>query len=275
MGTGRSSLKQKMKVAVLIDRVEVCGPDVDIFRIKPKEGELFSFAPGQYVTLGLNVGDEFVARAYSIASSPYQRDFLELYINVVEEGQFTPPLFKLNEGDELYYMGPKGIFTLKKTQAKHLFFIATGTGLAPYISMVRTMFKDWRAGKPHDRVITLVHGVRHSQDLGYRDELAAIARNKGFDFVYIPMVSRPNEDPSWTHEFGRGRITELIKLLGSDAVEQPIDCLPRNCSAPEIIERLPPESTAVFLCGNPDMIKDAKEQLAAKGYGELYTEEYW
>lgn len=275
MGTGRASVKLKMKLAVLSDRVEVCGPDVDIFRIKPKEGELFSFTPGQYVTLGLDVGSEFVARAYSIASSPYERDFLELYINVVEEGQFTPSLFRLKEGDELYYMGPKGIFTLKKTTAPHLLFVATGTGLAPYVSMVRTLFKDYRAGKPHDRVITLVHGVRYSQDLGYRDELEAIARNKDFNFVYIPMVSRPDSDAGWTMEFGRGRITELLKLIGGDAGERPVECLPQGMLPQPVLDRIPAASTAVFLCGNPDMIKDAKELLAAMGYSELYTEEYW
>jgi ferredoxin--NADP+ reductase len=264
-----------MKLAILSDRVEVCGPDVDIFRIKPKEGELFDFAPGQYVTLGLDVGDQFVARAYSIASSPYQKDFLELYINVVEEGQFTPSLFRLNEGDELYYMGPKGVFTLKKTTATHLFFIATGTGLAPYVSMVRTMFKDHRAGKTNDRVITVVHGVRYSQDLGYRDELEAIARNEDFNFVYIPMVSRPDNDAGWTPEFGRGRITELLTLIGEELDDRPAECLPRGMLPQRIVERIPAADTAVFLCGNPDMIKDAKDMLAAKGYNELYTEEYW
>ena len=275
MADGRASLKLKMKPAVLVERIEVCGPEVDVFRFKPKEGEIFPFRPGQYVTLGLDIGGEFVARAYSIASSPYQRDYLELYINLVEEGQFTPSLFRLQPGDEVYYMGPKGVFTLKKTSATHLFFIATGTGLAPYVSMLRTLHADYREGKPHGQVITLVHGVRFSLDLGYRDELEALAHDEEFDLLYIPMVSRPDQDPNWTPESGRGRITELLRLIGEELDECPVECLPKGMLPQRVFERLPSDRTAVFVCGNPDMIADAKALLAGKGYSELYTEEYW
>ena len=91
---GRSSLKAKMKLAVLAERIDVHGPEVAIFRFKPKDHDLFDFKAGQYATLGLDVGAEFIPRAYSIASSPYEREELELYINVIEDGQLTPSLFK-------------------------------------------------------------------------------------------------------------------------------------------------------------------------------------
>src|SRR3990172_2154938 len=171
MADGRASLKQKMRLAVLTERIDVGGPDVAIFKFRPKEGEVFEFKAGQYATLGLDVGDEFVPRAYSIASSPYAREYLEFYINVITEGKLTPALFAMHTGDEVYYMGPKGLFTLAKTSTERLLFIATGTGLAPYMSMLRMLHQDQRAGKTQGRIITLVHGVRFSDNLGYLEEL--------------------------------------------------------------------------------------------------------
>ena len=90
--SGRRSLKAKMRIAVLTERIDVHGPEVAIFRLKPKDHDLFDFGAGQYATLGLDVGDEYVPRAYSIASSPCERSYLQLYINVIEQGQLTPSL---------------------------------------------------------------------------------------------------------------------------------------------------------------------------------------
>ena len=264
-----------MRLAVLTERIDVAGPEVAIFRFRPRVGELFSFKAGQYATLGLDVGDDFVPRAYSIASSPYTRDHLEFYINVIEEGQLTPSLFRLRIGDEVYYMGPKGVFTLAKTEAKHLFLVATGTGLAPYVSMLRALHAEQWAGRPHGRTITLVHNVRFAADLGYRWELDGLAREKGFGFQYIPMVSRYQKDPFWTQDVGRGRVTGLLKIIGDDCVDPDASPLPQGIDLKDVSERLPPDGTAVYLCGNPDMIADMKSMLAEKGFGEIHTEEYW
>jgi ferredoxin/flavodoxin---NADP+ reductase len=265
---GRRSLKAKMRTAVLTERIDVDGPEVAIFRFKPKDHDLFEFVAGQYATLGLDVGDEFVPRAYSIASSPYERSYLELYINVIGQGQLTPSLFSLRHGDEVYYMGPKGVFTLAKSNAPHLLLFATGTGLAPYVSMLRTLSIEQGQGKPHGRMITLGHGVRYTADLGYRWELDGLSRHKEFNFLYVPMASRPQEDRHWMPEVGRGRVTALLE----DATP---DVLPQGLDAKEVQTRFPPGSTAVYLCGNPDMISDARSMLSAKGYEEIYTEEYW
>lgn len=264
-----------MRVAVLTERIDVAGPEVAIFKFKPKEGELFPFTAGQYATLGLDVGDEFVPRAYSIASSPYTRDHLEFYINEIKEGHLTPTLFHLHIGDHVYYMGPKGIFTLAKAEAKHLFLVATGTGLAPYVSMIRALHAEQWAGRPHGRTITLIHGVRHTADLGYRWELDGLAREREFNFLYIPMVSRQYEDPFWSPEVGRGRVTELLKLLGRGCATTEASPLPEGLDLKEVAGRLPPDQTAVYLCGNPDMIADAKETLKSRGFEEFHIEEYW
>ena len=268
MANPGSSLKKKMKTAILTERIDVHGPEVAIFRLRPKEGDLFSFTPGQYATLGLDIGNAFVARAYSIAGSPCQRDHLELYINVIDDGGFTPALFALRQGDELYYMGPKGIFTLAKSNTRHLLLVATGTGLAPYVSMLRTLHQQQQAGTPHGRTITLIHGVRYTADLGYRWELDGMARDKDFNLLYLPMVSRPGEDRHWTSEVGRGRTTALLEKV-TEAI------LPEGLTAADVAARFPLDDTAVFLCGNPDMIADAKRTLAAQGCQEIYTEEYW
>ena len=266
--SGRRSLKAKMRIAVLTERIDVDGPEVAIFRFKPKDHDLFEFGAGQYATLGLDVGNEFVPRAYSIASSPYERSYLELYINVIEQGQLTPSLFNLRHGDEVYYMGPKGIFTLAKSNAPHLLLFATGTGLAPYVSMLRTLSIEQSQEKPHGRMITLAHGVRYTADLGYRWELDGLSRDQEFSLLYLPMASRWQEDRHWTPKVGRGRVTALLNGATPDV-------LPEGLDAEEVQSRYPPGSTAVYLCGNPAMITDARSILSARGYEEIYTEEYW
>ena len=80
----RASLKKKMRTAVLAERIDVAGPEVAIFRFKTRVDEPFGFRAGQYATLGLDVGDDFIPRAYSIAGSPYEREYLEFYINVIK-----------------------------------------------------------------------------------------------------------------------------------------------------------------------------------------------
>ena len=266
--SGRRSLKAKMRIAVLTERIDVDGPEVAIFRFKPKDHDLFEFVAGQYATLGLDVGDEFIPRAYSIASSPYERSYLELYINVIEQGQLTPSLFNLRHGDEVYYMGPKGVFTLAKSNASHLLLFATGTGLAPYVSILRTLSIEQSQGKAHRRIITLAHGVRYTADLGYRWELDGLARQKAFNLLYLPMASRWREDRHWMPKVGRGRVTALLEGAMPDI-------LPEGLDAEEVQSRYPPGTTAVYLCGNPDMITDARSILSAKGYEDIYTEEYW
>ncbi len=266
--SGRRSLKAKMRIAVLTERIDVHGPEVAIFRLKPKDHELFDYGAGQYATLGLDVGDEFVPRAYSIASSPYERSYLELYINVIEQGQLTPSLFNLRHGDEVHYMGPKGVFNLAKSNAPHLLLFATGTGLAPYVSMLRTLRIEQDQGTPHGRIITLAHGVRYTADLGYRWELDGLSRHEEFNLLYLPMASRWQEDKHWMPRVGRGRVTALLDGTTSDI-------LPEGLVAEEVQSRFPPSNTAVYLCGNPDMITDARSMLTAQGYEEIYTEEYW
>jgi ferredoxin--NADP+ reductase len=205
--------------------------------------------------------DRMVRRAYSIASESRADEFLEFYLTVVMSGELTPRLFNLKIKDRLY-VGPKavGVFTLDKAPGKHILMIGTGTGLAPYMSMLRS---ELVCNGPRQFVV--VHGARYSWDLGYRTELTGLARHCG-NFHYIPVITRPQEDITW-----RGRSGYLQNLIASSAIEQDTGLA------------LTPDNFDIFLCGNPGMIATVIEWAGIQGFvrdrgheiGTLHTEEYW
>jgi ferredoxin--NADP+ reductase len=205
--------------------------------------------------------DRMIRRAYSIASESRADEYLEFYLTVVMSGELTPRLFNLKVQDRLY-VGPKavGVFTLDKAPGKHILMIGTGTGLAPYMSMMRT---ELVCGGPRQFVV--VHGARYSWDLGYRTELVGLSRHCA-NFHYVPVITRPQEDPTW-----RGRSGYLQNLVASGAIEE------------ETGLELTPENFDIFLCGNPGMIETVIGWAEHRGFvkdkghdiGTLHTEEYW
>ena len=205
--------------------------------------------------------DRMIRRAYSIASESRADEYLEFYLTVVMSGELTPRLFNLKIKDRLY-VGPKavGVFTLDKAPGKHILMIGTGTGLAPYMSMLRSELVC--NGSRH---FVVVHGARFSWDLGYRTELTGLARHCR-NFHYIPVITRPQEDVTW-----RGRSGYLQNLIASTAIEE------------ETGLALTPENFDIFLCGNPGMIETVIGWAEARGFvrdkghdiGTLHTEEYW
>lgn len=269
------ALKAKMSRGVLIQKEPVGAPELAIFKFKT-DGEVFPFKPGQYATLGLDVTGKFIPRPYSIASAPFEQDILEFYIIMVDGGTFTPLLFQLKLNDTIYYMGPKGRFTLNRTNAQYLVFVATGTGLAPFISMLRQMIKEKEEGKPRDEVITLMHGVRLSQDLGYKKELEMIEKEKKLNFAYVPTVSRPQKDSNWTSVFGQGRVNDVLRKFMGEPKSATVDPeFPEGITSEFLSGRMPPGKTSFLICGNPEMGKDIKAFAPAHGYNEIYTEDYW
>jgi ferredoxin--NADP+ reductase len=138
--------------------------------------------------------------------------------------------------------------------------IGTGTGLAPYMSMLRSELVCNGA-----RIFVVVHGARFSWDLGYRTELTGLARHCR-NFCYVPVITRPQEDVTW-----RGRSGYLQNLIASGAIEE------------ETGLALTPENFDIFLCGNPSMIETVIAWAEARGFvrdrghdiGTLHTEEYW
>ncbi len=251
--------------ATLVDRIDIT-PDLVQFRILPDAG-VPNFTPGQYVALGLLPevdGDaeespkpKLVKRAYSIGSSPEEREFLEFYVAIVQGGALTSQLMKLEPGGRLFCAAKvTGHFVLNDVPAdKNLVLVGTGTGIAPYISMLRTP-STWTDG----RQISIIHGVRYNQDLAYREELEGLAdRSEEVQtFSYYAAVSR--EDPPGGHRKG------YVQHLFQDQVVE-----------------LDVERDHVFLCGNPAMITDVVEMLTEQGFkehsrkspGNLHFEKYW
>jgi ferredoxin--NADP+ reductase len=262
--------------ATVTGREEI-NPQLIILRVQP-DGELFPFNPGQFAVLGLLAreprvpeadaeestpdAEKLIRRAYSIASSSVERQYVEFYLTLVNSGELTPRLFALRHGSRLF-LSPKasGVFTLDRVPAhKAVILIATGTGLAPYMSMLRTMLIH-----ESERKFVVLHGGRCSWDLGYRAELESLARVRP-NFTYIPSITRPEQDRHF-----RGATGRIQSLLEQGIVER-LSGLP-----------LDPSLVDVFLCGNPDMIRLVKELLVARGFvvdqvkqpGSIHVEEYW
>lgn len=203
-----------------------------------------------------------VRRAYSIASSSKINEYMDFFVGLVSSGSLTPRLFSLNVGDHLY-LGPKvtGMFTLDQvTPGKNVVMIATGTGLAPYISMLTS---ELSCGGP--RLFAILHGAYHSWDLAYRSELLAF-QHLCNNFTYIATIDRPDDEPVRWGGY-TGWVQELWK---NGAVSKEWGFQPT------------PANTDVFLCGNPAMIDEMVAILSKEGFcehsrktpGQIHIERY-
>jgi ferredoxin/flavodoxin---NADP+ reductase len=216
------------------------------------------FECGQFLHLGLQVNGELVNRPYSVAS-PHGPQ-VEFFVVRVDDGKLTPSLGNLIEGDELLVSDRgAGSFTLNRSpSSRDIWLIGTGTGLAPFIAMVR----DAEIWNRYERVV-IVHGTRFAADLGYRDELERLAKEKPGRFVYIPAITR-EELPGVL----KGRLNQL---LVNGQLEQAAQMT------------ITPSDSTVMICGNPDML-DAVEQALlernlsrhrSKTPGQIVVERYW
>jgi len=229
----------------------------DLWSIRVDPGGEFRFQPGQYATLGVEGPNKRSERAYSIASSPYE-DEIEFFFELVNRGELTPKLYELKEGDEMLMRKvPKGRFTLDTggTRTNHL-LVSTVTGLAPFVSYLRTLHKDSREGKfPQSHRLFLINGASRSWEFGYHDEVAQIAAESPW-LTYVPTVSRPWEDESWKGEVGR--VDDLLRKY----VDQ---------------WGLGAGNSIAYLCGHPEMIDHGKGILRRYGFPKeaLKEEIYW
>ncbi len=216
------------------------------------------FEPGQYLQLGVQRPEKHLHRPYSVAS-PYGK-VLEFFIVRVDDGRLTPTLWSMTIGDAID-VSTKGIGSFTITHLKDredLWLVGTGTGLAPYIAMLRTE-ETWQRFN-HIRV---VHGVRYLRDLAYQDEMAAYEAKYGDRFKWLPVVSREQAGSTL-----QGRITQVLStgLLESSA----------NLT-------IVPSKSVVMLCGNPDMLNEMEDMLIARGMkrhshkepGDIVVERYW
>src|SRR5579885_494613 len=119
----------------------------DLWMIRVDPGGAFTFKPGQYATLGVQTSEKRIERAYSIVSSPLENE-IEFFFELVPQGELTPKLYQLKVGDEmLMRKSPKGLFTLdQKSGRTNHFLVSTVTGIAPFVSYVRTLCRGWKEG---------------------------------------------------------------------------------------------------------------------------------
>ena len=238
-----------------------------IFRIVPDEplpaGEPW-FEPGQYMVLGLNNDDvpelAGVQRPMSIASAPEVTDHIEFYIRFVSKpaskNPFTHQLWKRNAGDPIFIRPkPKGHFTVADTvgwdDPRKKVFVSAGTGLAPFISVVRSA-RHREPGRPLGEYVIL-HGASYADDLGYRAEIEEWVKDGGIH--YVPTVSRPNECPGW--EGPTGRAEDHFRAENLATFES-------QCGLAE--GELRPDNAVLFVCGLQGTIGATIERLLGRGF---------
>ncbi|MCF7823801.1 MAG: ferredoxin--NADP reductase [Candidatus Marinimicrobia bacterium] len=264
--------------AIVSQKIEV-SPGLIILRIIPVDWELPNFKAGQFTVLGLpgtaprhefadpeeDLKDpsKLIRRAYSVSSSSVNKEYIEFYITMVASGALTPRIFNLKTGDKIFLSNKfTGMFTLDMVKpGSNIILLGTGTGLAPYMSMLRD---DLPCNSSRKYVI--VHGARHSWDLGYRSELNTIA-NVCRNFTYIPAITRPDsEHIPWGGESGYIQELWIKKIIQEKAGFEPH-----------------PDNSHIFLCGNPSMIDTMVETLESEGFrehskkspGQIHLERYW
>lgn len=228
-----------------------------LFTLQIHAPDVQTFEPGQFLQLGIDQADGHLNRPYSVAS-PHS-ELLDFYIVLVEDGKLTPHLNRMKVGDSLHVSEKAaGSFTLRHCpDGEVLWLIATGTGLAPYIAMLRAPEVWERYGS-----ICVVHGVRYLQDLSYVDELKQHETSYPDRFQYLPVVSREQGEGCL-----QGRITHCLE----------------NGTLESSAGRTFSTNDCVMMCGNPDMLNDLESQLSDRGLtkhkrkepGQIVVERYW
>jgi ferredoxin--NADP+ reductase len=217
-------------------------------------GEPVDFAPGQYLTIGCESNGKLVQRPYSVASSPRDAaDGYEFYVRLVNGGMFTPLLWRLDVGHGMSMKGPKGKFLLEPQDDRQHVFISSGTGVAPFISMMKTLIYD---GAPRPAIV--LHGASYEYDLGYRELLEQWQRDGTYPVTYVPTLSRPSapENSGWSGRSGR------VETIVPDVYDE---------------LGLTPDNSIAYICGNPDMISAVDLLLQERGFPEeqIKKELYW
>ena len=240
--------------ATLLRRIDLT-PSVARFFLR-RDGISPRHVAGQYLALGIWADGRLLQRPYSTASPPTgAADLLEFLIRRVPHGQLTPRLWELPAGARLRVGQPKGLFTLDPRRERTAVFAATGTGLAPIISMLAAVLDGPAEARPPHMVV--LHGVSYVTELAYREQLEQWARVHP-ELAYEPVVSRPSDplNAGW-----RGAVGHLEAALGAAWQRH----------------RLAAQGTVVYLCGNPAAIAAGARALAARGVqpDAIVAERYW
>lgn len=215
------------------------------FKLVFEPGTFFEFDAGQFVNLLLpeTPARKAIKRAYSIASPPIWKGYLDLCIKLVPNGQGTPWIWTLKEGDKLTVQGPLGRFTAPKPLPKRIVYISTGTGIAPFRSTIHTLL-DQKA----DVEIWNIFGNRFAEDLYYKEEFEELAK-KHSNFKNVFTVSRPNEN--WKGE------KEYVQFMLKKYIPGAAD-------------------TSIYICGLTDMINEVVKTATEMGFekAQIHFEKY-
>jgi len=216
------------------------------------------FKPGQFVRVALELDGKIVARPYSLVNSPGEPEF-EIFFNIVPGGPLTPRLATLQQGDVIKVAEkPYGFLTVDEVPAaKHLWMLATGTGVGPFVSIMKSADAWQRFEK-----VVLVYSVRTAQELAYQDVIAQVSEQYHHQLSFVPLVTR---------EVLEGAINKRVTdAIVSGELEQQAGI------------RMSPEDSHVMMCGNSAMIADVMELLKSRNMrkhlrrepGHITTEKY-
>ncbi|HSA98387.1 MAG TPA: FAD-binding oxidoreductase [Candidatus Nitrosotenuis sp.] len=249
--------------------VQLLKEDLAIFRMVPNDGIVPEYKAGQFITLGMNVPSEgkVIRRAYSIASHPENKKYVELVIRWVRKplpGRLTTQLFNAKEGDEVTWIKPTGAALLindklpnGEKDERRIVCLGGGTGIAPFVSYAQHM---------HDvgdkRELVVLHGASYVDELSYKQlftdlEIESLDRGRDkWNFKYRAAISRPQEwfNRSWSGQVGR---VETF-LRSKDGDPSPLEQL--------IGEKITPENTMFYICGWQGTIDGCMDFLSAKGF---------
>ena len=311
----------ELKVGTAVDQRKLSAV-LEIFRLMPESGSRFpDYVAGQYIALRRDrcrltkrvVGPEGqvryepdldesgqpklgpVTHSYSIASAPFESQehgCLEFYVVLEKDeygtlGRLSNSFFEMSppaNGKVTYVNRITGNFTLNKTTSGFgsVLLVGTGTGVAPFVSMIKQLHHEAGRGRVPPVQYTLLHTNRTYEELAYHQELLDIEAGQRFDFVYVASVSRPTERDVNDPRLGRGRANNLLRhtfgmpvkeeaeleaalASGADAsrakaalAKVVAPALPSHISGSELVKRFDSSRSVLLTCGNPSSMEDIK-----------------
>ena len=223
------------------------------------ESEIEPFEAGQFVKIAMEINGEVIGRPYSLVNLPNSRP-LEFYYVEITDGPLTPHLARLSSGDKIL-VAPRahGFMIIDEVpQSKHLWMMATGTGVAPFLSILKTD-KPWQR---YERVV-LVYAARTLSELCYQESISRILANHSGQFSFIPFLSREESDLTLNGRIPQAIIDGRLEARAGITIST--------------------ENSQIMLCGNPHMVNDTTNTLIVRGLkkhrrfvpGQITSENYW